>query len=99
MRAYIEKRHLPISINSLETAYAELVREGYIKTSPEAVVSAGGGTKLIDLGGEYLPHGTRQNLRVTNKVLADVNRMSAKEYQDALRDPEYRAQVEAALSH
>jgi hypothetical protein len=99
LRAYIDKRKLPYNINSLEAAYAELVREGYIETNSEKVVSAGGGTKLIDLGGEHQPHGTRQNLRVTNNVLADVNRLSAKDYQDALRNPEYRAQVEAALSH
>jgi hypothetical protein len=97
LRAYIDKRKLPYNINSLEAAYAELVREGYIETNSEKVVSAGGGTKLIDLGGEYQPHGTKQNLRVTNKVLADVNRMSAQEYLEYLNVPENRREVEAAL--
>ncbi len=70
--AYIEKRNLPFTLNSLETAYAELVKEGYVKPNPEAVVSATGRNLWVSNGGEQGP--TRANLS------REINRMSAAEY-------------------
>jgi len=82
--AYIEKRHLPFTLNSLETAYTDLVREGYIKPNPEAVVSSNG-TKLVDYGGgpgrAKLPY--------------EINRMSAKEYEEWIQNPANRRAVDA----
>jgi hypothetical protein len=51
MRAYLDKRNLSYTLNNLETAYGELVKEGYVQTNPEAVVSSGA-TKLVDLGAQ-----------------------------------------------
>jgi len=83
LQAYISKRKLPFNRESLEAAYSELVREGYIETNPEAVVSSGG-TKLIDYGGRP----GRANLS------HEINRMSAAEYTRWLENPANRRLVD-----
>ncbi len=83
LQAYIEKRKLPFNRESLEAAYGELVREGYIETNPEAVVSSGG-TKLVDFGGRP----GRANLS------REINRMSAVEYARWLENPANRRLVD-----
>jgi len=83
LQAYISKRKLPFNRESLEAAYGELVREGYIETNPEAVVSSGG-TKLVDFGGRP----TRANLS------CEINRMTAVEYARWLENPANRRLVD-----
>jgi len=83
LQAYIEARKLPFNRESLEAAYGELVREGYIETNPEAVVSSGG-TKLVDFGGRP----TRVNLS------REINRMTAVEYARWLENPANRRLVD-----
>jgi hypothetical protein len=96
MRAYLEKRNLPISINNLEVAYAELVREGYIKTNPEAVVSAGGGTKMIDLGGRGKQ---AVSLPEENESLGrKIQKMTAAEYAEFVANPTNRRAIDNQLA-
>jgi hypothetical protein len=98
MLAYLEKRNLPITLNNLEAAYAELTKDGYIQINPEAVVSAGNGTRMIDYGAPgrgkevaSLPEG--------NESLAyKIRNMTAKEYSDFIADPNNRRAVDRAVA-
>ncbi len=91
LQAYIAKRKLPFNRESLEAAYSELVREGYIETNLETVVSSGS-TKLIDYG--------RQSAKPQDysKVRAEVNRMDSKQYAEWTRDPANRKLAEEAFA-
>ena len=83
LQAYISKRKLPFNRESLEAAYGELVRQGYIEINHETVVSSGG-TKLVDYGGRP----GRANLS------HEINRMSAVEYARWLENPANRRLVD-----
>ena len=83
LQAYISKRKLPFNRESLEAAYGELVREGYIEINHETVVSSGG-TKLVNFGGRP----GRANLS------HDINRMTAVEYARWLENPANRRLVD-----
>jgi hypothetical protein len=91
LRAYIEKRKLPFNRESLEAAYGELVKEGYLETNREAVVSSGS-TKLIDYG---LQSPMPQDY---SKVRAEVNRMDSKQFAEWTRDPANRKLAEEAFA-
>ena len=86
LQAYISKRKLPFNRESLEAAYGELVRQGYIEINHETVVSSGG-TKLVDFGGRP----GRANLS------REINRMSAAEYAEFIANPTNRRSIDEAL--
>ena len=86
LQAYIAKRKLPFNRESLEAAYSELVREGYIETNLETVVRSSG-TKLI--GNDEQSFGKK-----TSGGYRPWDRMNSKEYEAWVRIPANRKLVE-----
>jgi hypothetical protein len=80
----------------LEAAYAELVREGYIETNSESVVSAGGGTKLINLGGrgKHVVSLPDENESLGRKI----QKMTAAEYAEFVANPTNRRAIDNQLA-
>jgi hypothetical protein len=98
LRAYIDKRNLPYNIHSLEAAYADLVRDGYIQTNSETVVSAGGGTKLFDYGAQHRGNQVAELPEYDKSLAYKIRSMSAKEYADFIANPTNRRAVDEAVA-
>lgn len=89
--AYLEKRKLPCTLNTLEAAYGDLVREGYIETNN--AVGNTQATRMIDYAAA-----SRGNQKTADPQLAsEINSMSAEQFLKWEQNPANRARVNSAV--